>query len=421
MKRPFGVLGRWVLGVVACCVIAPVALANGTVADRSHRLVGRQADPVGAQGLIARLAVLRRPQIPAEVLPSPLGLKRVPDDGVIIPSLTRLVASPPNTRLFLVVTTPPGGRHPLWSAKFGDQVAIVSVTAAGASESLGIPAADLSNANELERPPFRGTSRYALSAVYDVGIVPDWVARVSWTFANRRFRPGRAVNLSVSDNVAVVGFDRSTTGPLFSARWYAADGTSIPSSDSALRGAIAARDAVIRRQIIRQDARTSARPSPVVLAAFAVFAVHSRTGVRVPGGIVIAKPLLSTVPLAILQITSCCQPPQLDPEDMRQVTTRSGFQFWVIPGHRGICVAFVDKPLLPDLFGLGAGEACIANVRDATTFGSGLSSGSPGGATVSVRLLPITHPTITIRTRGGHRRTIRPPYGIYVTHTGPRR
>jgi len=33
----------------------------------------------------------------------------------------------------------------------------------------------------------------------------------------------------------------------------------------------------------------------------------------------------------------------------------------VIPGHRGVCVAFVDQSRLPSL-GEGAGEGCSGNI-----------------------------------------------------------
>jgi hypothetical protein len=191
-------------------------------------------------------------------------------------------------------------------------------------------------------------------------------------------------------------------------------------SDRAYQMAVAARDAVMRAQIIHLDARTSARPSPAILANFAAFSIHSRKGVRIPGGDVIAHPSLATVPLAILQLTSGHQPPQLDPEAMRQITTPSGFQSWIIPGHRGMCVALIDKPRIPSLGG-GAGEGCSADITSTLSHGGGITSGSPGGASDSVRILPATHPTITVRTANGHRRTIRPPYGIYITHTAPKR
>jgi hypothetical protein len=226
MTQRLSVLGRWMVVVAACCSIAPVALAVGRARSGSLGLVGQRVDPAAAQGLITRLAVLRRAQTAADVLPSLLRLPHSPRGGVIIPSLTRLVAAAPNAKLFLVVMTPPAGSRPaLWGAKFGDQVAIVAVTAAGASESSGIPAADLSNADEIE-PPLQSTNGRSLAHPDQVGIVPDGVARVSWTFAklsNRSFHAGRVVSLPVANNIAFVARDNSTA-LLLSGRWYAADG-----------------------------------------------------------------------------------------------------------------------------------------------------------------------------------------------------
>jgi len=57
--------------------------------------VARHAD-AGAQGLVSRLSVLRRSQTSADLLPSPLHwVLRAPENGPIIPALTRLVATPP--------------------------------------------------------------------------------------------------------------------------------------------------------------------------------------------------------------------------------------------------------------------------------------------------------------------------------------
>lgn len=415
MERRFDVFGRLGLGVIASVVLAPVALMVSSAASGASGSAGVQAG-VGAQALVAKLAVLRRPQTAADMLPAGLHLARFPRSGAIVASLTRLVATPPGARLFVVVTTPASGPRSLWSPKLGDQVAIVAVTGATGEQSVAIPAADLTDANQLETPPVTGRTASAIANSYQVGIVPDGVARVSWTFANRQLRPGRVVNLAVSNNIAL----NRSSGLLLSARWFTADGAAFPTSDRAYQMAIAARDAVIRAQIIRLDARTSARPSPVILADFAVFSIHSRKGVRIPSGDVISHPSLATVPLAILQLTSGRQPPQLDPEAMRQITTPSGFQTWIIPGHRGMCVALVDKPRIPSLGG-GAGEGCSGNIANTLSHGGGISSGYPGGASVSVRILPTTRPTITVRTANGHRRTIRPAYGIYITHTGPKR
>jgi hypothetical protein len=77
--------------------------------------------------LIAQLAVLQRPQTPADVLPSG---RKLParGQGTIIPALTRLVATPAGASLYLAVFTPPRGSLPLWSPSLGDQVSLVSVT-----------------------------------------------------------------------------------------------------------------------------------------------------------------------------------------------------------------------------------------------------------------------------------------------------
>jgi len=96
----------------------------------------------------------------------------------IIPSLSRLVATESDTRLFLVVTTPAGGSPPLWSPRLGDQVAIVAVTSRGSRESEGFPAADLSNANQVMEAGVLAPGRPVADSIYNVSIVPDGIARV---------------------------------------------------------------------------------------------------------------------------------------------------------------------------------------------------------------------------------------------------
>lgn len=123
--------------------------------------------------------------------------------GLVI--LRGLSGKDPGARLFPVVTAPAGGRLPLWSPKLGDQVAIVA----------------------------------------------DGVARVRWTFGNRAGRPGHRINVDVVNNVAFALTQR-LTGFLLGARWYAADGTLVPTSDRALRQAIADQmRAVTKRSGIR--------------------------------------------------------------------------------------------------------------------------------------------------------------------------
>lgn len=62
--------------------------------------------------LTARLAVLQRPQTPADLLPSGVELPAA-GQGTIIPALTRLVATPGSARLYLAVLTAARGSPPL--------------------------------------------------------------------------------------------------------------------------------------------------------------------------------------------------------------------------------------------------------------------------------------------------------------------
>jgi hypothetical protein len=86
------------------------------------------------------------------------------------------------------------------------------------------------------------------------------------------------LNAPATGNVVVAPF-HSGTPFLRRAKWYAADGAIVPTSDAALLHASAARQNILRKRIIRQDARIQYRPANTLLAAFAVFSVTSRSGV----------------------------------------------------------------------------------------------------------------------------------------------
>jgi hypothetical protein len=139
------------------------------------------------------------------------------------------------------------------------------------------------------------------------------------------------------------------------------------------------------------------------------------------GGLTISRPALTSLPLAILSITR--DPgnprfnPELDPNDMRQATTRSGVSVWIIPGANSLCVAQVDKPRFP-FMGTGGGMACSRDVASAVSDGSGLTSGAPGGVTWHYGVLPKTKPTLTIRTGRHSHKIIHPPDGVYIYRTG---
>lgn len=367
--------------------------------------------------LIARLAVLQRPQTPADLLPSGLKLP-ARGQGTIIAALTRLVATPAGASVYLAVFTPAGGSLPLWSSSLGDQVSLVSVTAHGAGLTAPVPAVDLTDANNVAIIGASSADPDQSGPDYHVGIVPDGVARVAWTFANPQGKHPYVVNAQAANDV-VVAPSHSGSPFLLRATWYAADGAVVPTSDRALRHAIAARQSIERERIIRQDARIRYRPASALLAAFAVFNVTSRTGVKV-AGLTISHPALSSLPLAILSITAHAGNPQfdpgLDPKDIRQATTRSGVSVWIVPGARGLCVAEVDKPRFP-FFITAAGMGCSRDVASAVSDGSGVSSGYPRGVTWHYGVLPKTKPTLTIRTGPHSHKTIHPSDGVYIYRT----
>ncbi|MGO9752284.1 MAG: hypothetical protein ACLP8S_06525 [Solirubrobacteraceae bacterium] len=362
------------------------------------------------------MAVLRRPQTPTDVLP-PYALISRSSDGTIIPSLTRLVATVPGAELFIVVTTPAPGSPPLWSPELGDQAAIVAVTPQGSTESPGIPAVDLTNADEVVAVGVTGLPGHASATdAYDAAIVPDGVAKVRWTFGDIAGKPERVVNAPAANNVAVVPFG---SGLLLRGTWYASSGDVIPTSDEPVLRAIAARQAVLSARIIRYDATHSYSAPPALLADFAVFAVTSRTGVRTAAGNIISHPRLSTVPYGILAITRPRQPAvQTDPEDMRQVTTPSGAQVWITPARQGMCLAALQPSRLPDGLGGGsAAEGCSGTVADAKSYGAGFGSCCVDGVGTTYQVVPKSR-TITIRTRRGTRKTFYPPDGVYVGQSG---
>lgn len=367
--------------------------------------------------LTARLAVLQRSQTPADVLPSGVELPAA-GQGTIIPALTRLVATPAGASLYLAVLTPARGSPPLWSLRLGDQVSLVSVTGERARLTEPVPAADLTDANDVTIVATGSPKPGSAGPAYYVGIVPDGVARVAWTFVNVHGKHRYVLSAPAAGNVVVAPF-HSGTPFLLRATWYAAEGTIVPTSDAALLHAIAARQNILRQRIIRQDGRIHYRPASALLAAFAVFSVTSRTGVKV-GGLTISHPGLSALPLAILQITAHAGnprfSPELDPMEIRQATTRSGNSAWIIPGAHSLCVAEVDKPHFPFL-GTSAGMACSRDVASAVTDGAGLSSGYPGGVTWHYGVLPNTKPTLTIRTGPHSHKTLRPPDGVYIYRT----
>lgn len=417
-----------------------VAIGVGLVALelRSQHPHGGRRHASGAQGLIARLAVLRRPQTPADKLPPHLRLPSDASLGSIIPPLTRLIANPPGAKLYLVVTTPPAARSvsrggELWSPDLGDQVALVVITRSGVSETPGQPAADLTNSLELTDAGDVGSGHAGIRHAwvrYTVGVVPDGVAGVDWTYRILRTvyqftvttRATVVLHPRVADNVAYSPASAQLR-TLQSGSWYAADGSPVRTSDRALRQAIATRNTSLRAQALRTARSNHYRADPRLLDAFPVFAVTSPTGVRLGNGVIISYPPLEKLPLQILNALApndvVTEP---DPTQVRQVTMRSGLRFWVIPGHRGLCVFAIETPEVPQpvsfgeaAFASGGAESCAPTIKSALAEGSGIRSLGLSGTTIYA-IRPHTRPSITIQTGPHSYRTISSPGGVSATH-----
>ena len=406
------------LVVVLIAVVALTALRPRPVGG--HGSLSGPAATHSADALIAKLAVLRRPQTRADQLPANLEINQAPNGifprgnhlGVIIPSLSRLVAIEPGARLYLVVTTPVGGRQPLWTASLGDQVTILAVTTHGATETPGYPAVELSDASQLIRAGYI-PSRYA----YDVAIVSDGVARVQWTFANRAGGPGRTITAPVTNNVAITHLT-SSTAFLLRATWYASDGSVIPTSNAALEAAEAARTAAEGRQALRRAERQRVTVPASLLDAFAVFSIKSPTGTKTSSGYIISHPPLSSFPLAILQLST--RSGQLDLRQARRVIAPSGREMWAIPGKNGICVWAINAftGLRRQVIGRGAAGTCSNSIQQAESEGSGLSaSSSTSKGSVIYGIVPRTTHAVTIQTGSHTHRTIHPVDGVYITTT----
>lgn len=413
VQHPHGLQRRriavWPL-VLALSVGVTVAIAVGALV-LVHRSGQGQSSASQTRGLIARLAVLRRPQQPSDKLPvcchpqSSL-------DGAIIPRFSRLLATAPAARFYLVVTKPAVGPRPLWNSRLGNQVAIVEIARGNVTETPGIPAADLNDPSQVQLLGYARRGQSSRQHPYAVEIVPDGVAHVRWNFRDPRGGPGHVVSLRAMNNLVVTPASRLTAPLLLQhVTWYRANGTLAPTSFAALREARAAQDAPRRARELKYDLEHSYPAPPGLLARFSIFKIDSPTGVRVAPGVVILHPKLSSAPFSIIDAASAWSYEKLDPLQMREVITPSVTLF-VVPGQRGICIGEIDKsPLtgIPD----GGGSSCNdQGVTQAGSHGVGLG-GYGDGYTTTFGIVPDTQKTVTIQV-GHTTRIIRPIYGIYI-------
>lgn len=418
--------------MVITCSVALLVAAGALIALGGHGRSGHQAtlrgpaQGPGANALIAKLAVLRRPQTTADQLPAKLHVTTLGQTGppTIIPSLSRLVATPSGAKIYLVVTEPVRGGGALWSPLLGDQLNIIAITASGVStEGAGYPAADIADPMNVYlaglKAPTRGPINRAqrIADAYDVAVVPDGVARVGWTFATRSGGTGPVVTVPVTNNVAITKLTATRTVPLHTV-WYAADGRVVPTTAAARTRALATQTAARRRAALAAARRSHVTATPAILHAFAVFGFDSRSGTHTTNGYDISHPTLAQLPLTLLP-GGLGRGQQLDLQDARRVVAPSGQTLYVIPGANTICLFVVDTAHLP--YGgssSGASGGCAGSLALALKDGAG-ETASGGGTQGSMvyAVVPRTTHDYKLQTGVHTFRIIHPVDGIVVAHT----
>jgi hypothetical protein len=400
------------VGVGVAIVIAVVALA---LAGRRSAPVGVPAGtPAGAQQLVAKLAVLRRPQTPTDRLPAHLSFAMVNTaiTGSIVPGLTRLVTTTGDGRVYLVVLTP--ARFGLWPVRLGDQAALLMVSSGTVRERTGLPAAGLSDPRFVQGLGIG----YQLSLRHPIAlaeIVPDGVARVRWQLTTRSPHPATTrLTPPVSSNVALASVNRPGLGFVASARWYDAGGRRIPTSERLLNSIVAARVARQRAATLKRAEQSTARASPVLLAGFPLFAAAALGSHA--SGITITHPSIRALPTGVLGIVSNAgpRPASVDPHEIRQVQSRSGAEFWVVPGTKTLCIFSLIRPASTRLGGGGTQGQC--SPRRNRVLGTGIIDHEQlrNGAPVTVGVMPASVRSVTVTYTNGSSRTIPLTDGVYV-------
>jgi hypothetical protein len=358
------------LASVAAVAIAVVAI---TLPRHHQPAPGRPAPaavPALARSLVAKLAVLRRPQTAADRLPA--GLKPGPGN---IASLTRLALTLRDSagravRVYVVVRTYPAdvsgppARQALASA-------FAYTPSQGAMRLGGVP----SSAIEQPLQFVRGADGF------DISVVPDGVARVRWVFGHT------AVTASVTNNIASAPATKDL-GLLLEVDWYAADGRLIASTDLAAKRA--------RQQHAEADAIAASDKRPIANSLLEHFALFRQ-----------AKTAAESLPMPEdIAAQYARQSGGLNVGDARFVRTPGtetpirGYPhgLWVIPGERGLCD--IDTQLAGGCADLGGKDAPLSGGFFGTSIGDGtewLTGIAPdGNRTVLVTLSNGTSRTVPV-------------------------
>ena len=237
----------WLMPALAVAVAAVVAaVAVTSLSHRSSPAHGpSSAVPVAARGLVSRLAVLRRPQTPADVLPRwAVRETQSLTHGRVIPGLSRLIGAVSlypdgRSRVYIVVQRPPRfplhvnhPEPPFLNPRLGDQATIAFVgpfreeaavngsTVAAGGETVA------ATRHGLTADPSQFSSLWGEIAA----VVPDGVARVKWVLG-LEVRGDKRITVWpwVRRNVALARVSPNLRVYMRSAVWYGRDGRVISS------------------------------------------------------------------------------------------------------------------------------------------------------------------------------------------------
>jgi hypothetical protein len=397
---------NWLMPAMAVGVATLVAVV--AVTSLSHRAPATRAVPSGvpvrARGLASRLAVLRRSQRPADVLPAwaVRETESLTLNTPLIGRLSRRVATVHlgqygRASVYLVVHRPP--RFPLHlkrlgppqlSPRLGDQATIAFVgpfreeaaindrAVAAGGETVA------AHGGELTAGPGQFSELWGAVA----SIVPDGVKRVKWVFVPVGIDSGLppiTVWPKVGDNVAIGHVRPRLQFYLRAAVWYGADG----------------------RELQWFGAMTSAPPSAQKFKQALEMSLHDPVApalLRHFG--VLGKPSHSPG-LSRTAAASLIEP---NPVDLNVARARSVFdramrtRLWVIPGTQGMAIRSEGA-----VVGQGSGGVSVP-----LSGGLFIESARRSGHRTIIGLAPDGNRVVTALLPSGHRRTAPVKDNFYV-------
>jgi hypothetical protein len=311
--------------IVSIGIVALVAVAIATLGHNRSSPTGASPVPAGtpaaARGLVAQLAVLRRPQTaPDRTLHDPFREELAPAGWRVLRKFTRLVGAFPvrrggSMRVYFVVSVPATRQ----AARTGPwRGAVVSEITVYRNTPIAGPPLHF-DAHELDQP----SARFGCGGE-QCGIVPDRVKSASWLFGRYLgSNPSQAITVhpTIRNNLAFAPAP-GARDLLLSETWYDADGRAIGSSSQT---------GVWQRAIARSERRPI---SPSLLAHFGLFR-HPETDHSAPGLSTTAAASLADQEFYGLNVGQTRFVPLTGTEPPAPGLPHG---VWVIPGSNGLCL-----------------------------------------------------------------------------------